>query len=314
MERLERTINTSVIMATASFLLMLAAVVSIVAVFSKETIHFDSFEIQRNKKKLSSLEKTLDQQHNKLEELQSMLITFSDINRLDTTLTKNDLLEASKSDEDAKNLTLLISGGANQLDEKIDSYNENNKDDQFYDKNFNAIGFTFFRMSPKHLSTKQTDGYNEALKETISSAKRLYLHLNQPINLKKIAEALNEKINSKIKHITQKNSEIAQEIEKINQTVAAEEQRLENVSVRTTSILISKSITVVMAIVVLLTLLSVFRYSINSYNRAYTQLIIIEQSEKGKDIEILRLITASNTSFDNKAEDLLVKPIGKNSV
>ena len=163
--------------------------------------------------------------------------------------------------------------------------------------------------------TKDKDySYEKALDETIEHAMIFKFYTNtlpDSLNMKDTAEAFNKMLNQKISDLQKDNSKITEKITNLNQSIVDEEKRLEGVGIRITSILTSKFITLLMLVVALLTLLSIFRYSINIYNRANTQLLILEEVDNNRDISIIQLLISSNIDFDNKAEDLIVRAMEK---
>ncbi len=312
MNRLQKTIILATMIAFASFILMIATIASVIFIFNKETINLESSETSWRKKQIAELELKHEEQKSTIKDLSSYLIQSTDVSHFDSKISKSRLIKASSSKEEAEFIINIYHWRANELRNTIWNYNYNHKLNQFIDNNFNKFSLLFFEMDRK--TSGKDYSYEKALDETVENAMNVKFFtyaLPDSFNMKDTAEAFNKMLNQKISDLQKDNSTITEKITNLNQSIVDEEKRLEGVGIRITSILTSKFITLLMLVVALLTLLSIFRYSINIYNRANTQLLILEEVDNNRDISIIQLLISSNIDFDNKAEDLIVRAMEK---
>jgi len=310
MDELESTKKTAVALSIFTFIALIITIFVFIRIFNNESLNFKSYEIEIRKNKINSIsDKT-----NKLEELQTdlenNLITLKDISRYDKLITPSDFEKANNSDSDAEYLLYMVGFNVVELDNVIEEYNQSNKLNQFVNENFNQLSSIFFCLNSKYWNESENENYEWGKKETLERLK--YAKIAYPINLKDIAISYNDMILTQINIIKEDIANNEKEISDNNKSIISEEKRLENVGIRNTSLLISRGITVVMAIVILLSLLAIFGYGINLYNKSQIQHLILVENRKKTDIEVLKLLFATNIKFDNKAENYLCN-IGKKS-
>lgn len=292
--------NFSIVLIIVCLIAIVITIVIVIKVFNSEKISFKSFQIDIAHSIVTRLTRENEQLENDIQNLSGYLFTVIEIKGFTSFVP----VEAFSEEERLESGIWIVEpvplgDNYNTIINRMNSYNTKYKQDQYYNPSFYKE-LVEGKEIIEYDSSKDFDNPESTLDSLLLNLKN-----RNPLKFQEVAEDFNSFIEKKIL-VTQNKIKSNLDIISIkNSEIIAEERRLERVSIRNTNILFSKGITVVFAIVILLTLLSLFRYSLNLYNKYQMQLLIIEKYEKNTDIELLKLLLLTNFQYDNKAEEFL---------
>jgi hypothetical protein len=295
--------NINIFFVILTILATFGAIAFTLFLFSNESVSYNSYKIFISKKSVATREELIQKLNTDVEKLREHLIgnvTRSGLSQVIDYDSLNNIKDEKERASETEFWSRIWGDRVIDLVQLVDSYNQDFRENEYVNKDFDMIAVSyyeilFYRNNDKDYPLEQV---RKAVASNIANRTGKY---DLSIFVDAFQNHVLTYINSKLQQI-----DVArEEISKLNDSIVEEEARLDLSNSKFIYSLVSRTVVILMGIVVLLTLLSLLRYFINQYNKYHMIVIVIEQYTRFKDHELLRLVLSTEVNFDNKAEELL---------